>query len=107
MALKFDRQYLEEHRQSIQNAETFGAAVADAALRLAIEKIGDGQFDSVEVSIPVTITPRTLRRSLSSEEAAALGALPGGQPQFGWTIDCVSVGINVPPVSVAWHISNQ
>lgn len=106
MALKMDRRYLEEHMQSAHSLESLGAFVVDFAMRQAIEKIGGKSVEKLEVSVPVTITPVTLRRSLSIEDAAALGEQKSeGRTTRGITIDCVSIGVGVPPVILSVHLA--
>jgi hypothetical protein len=104
MAKKLNRQYLEEHRHGAQTLESFGAAVADLAMRMALERIGDEDVESLEFTVPVRIEPRTLRRTLSKDEAVALNDGTTELTIGPITIDCLTLGYGVPPFVVSIHM---
>ncbi|MFI9847565.1 hypothetical protein ACIHFD_61860 [Nonomuraea sp. NPDC051941] len=112
MTIKMDRQYLEEHHQAVHTRESFGAAITDIIMKMAIEKVGDGSADVIEFDLPVRIEPRTVRRRLSSAERALMGDdpvfLPDGDPPAiaigPIVVDCLTFGVGVPPLTASFHM---
>ena len=103
--MQMDRQYIEEHRRTLFTMESFGAQIADYALRQAMEQVGDGTADSVEVPIVLHVRPQTLRRTLSKDQAARLGDTSTERPIGSINLDCISVGVPLGPVVVGVHIA--
>ncbi|SEG88206.1 hypothetical protein SAMN05444920_106202 [Nonomuraea solani] len=107
MTKKMDRRYLEEHRPGVHTLESFGAFVADYAIGEAIERLDGGKAESVEVSVPLRVTSRTVRRVLSREDAEELGeAAEKANARFGAVLaDCLIIEGSLGPVTVQVHLA--
>ncbi|GAA3590871.1 hypothetical protein GCM10022419_087010 [Nonomuraea rosea] len=107
MAKKMDWRYLDEHRPAIHTLESFGAFVADYAVREAMDQIGGGQAEVVEVNVPLRIMSRTVRRTLSAEDATALGetAEEAAGRAAAVDSDCLVIEGSLGPITVTVHLA--
>ncbi|MFF8932316.1 hypothetical protein ACF1AO_34195 [Streptomyces longwoodensis] len=78
-----DRAYIEDHMESVHTPDSFGRAVADMLMRAAMAEIGDGKQEIVEFKADVVVKRRVARRA--------------GE------LDCLTVALGVPPISVGVH----
>ncbi|MGW0803466.1 hypothetical protein [Nonomuraea sp. NPDC002799] len=107
MTKKIDRRYLDEHRPAVHTLESFGAFVADYAIREAMDQLDGGQAEVIDVTVPLRIMSRTVRRTLSRADALALGETEAEAADRLGAVeaDCLIIEGSLGPVTVTVHLA--